>query len=250
VLSLLLLCAMPGLFAKGVRAQPPSSAEILEAALDADAKNLARARQRVATLESARFINEHMPAAPSFKDHFALLDHSIASVSSDVSSGLWAEFGVYRGVTINHIASRARGTIHGFDSWEGLPEDWRPGYPKGTFRMEGIPEVGPNVQLYRGWFSESLPGWAESHPGHMAFIHFDADLYSSTKDVLDVIGDRIVAGTVLQFDEFLNYPGWQHGEYKAFMEWVDASGVEFEFIGYVEGGNSEQVAVRITAVAH
>ena len=81
---------------------------------------------------------------------------------------------------------------------------------------------------------------------NIIFIHFDADLYSSTKTVLDILADRIVPGTVIQFDEYFNYPGWQDGEYKAFKEFVESRDIKFEYIGYLE--NDEQVAVRILGV--
>jgi hypothetical protein len=54
-----------------------------------------------------------------------------------------------------------------------------------------------------------------------------------------------VAGTLIQFDEYFNYPGWQEGEYRAFKEFADANGVKFEYIGYTNGDNAQQVAVRI-----
>ena len=139
--------------------------------------------------------------------------------------------------------------IHGFDSFEGLPEDWRTGFPKGTFRMDALPEVRPNVELHKGWFDETLPNFVRQHPGAVAFLHLDADLYSSTKEVLSALGDRLVVGSVLQFDEYFNYPGWREGEFRAFEEFVAESGVEFEYIGYCDGvRNFEQAAVRITSI--
>jgi len=48
---------------------------------------------------------------------------------------------------------------------------------------------------------------------------------------------------VIVFDEFFNYPGWQDGEFKAFIEWVDENKVNYEYIAVVT--NHEQVAVRI-----
>ena len=104
------------------------------------------------------------------------------------------------------------------------------------------------MKLHKGWFDQSVPVWAKDHPGPIAFAHMDADLYSSTKCVLDLLGDRIVPGTVLQFDEYFNYPGWKEGEYKAFMEFVASRGVKFEYIGYAAGGNAQQAAVRILEV--
>jgi hypothetical protein len=75
----------------------------------------------------------------------------------------------------------------------------------------------------------------------MAFMHMDADLYSSTKTVFDTLADRIVPGTVIVFDEFFNYPGWKRGESKAFAEMVAARGLKFEYLGYAD----QQVAVKV-----
>ena len=220
---------------------------ILAGVLDRDAKNLDRARQRIATQETARFIIKNMPAVASFETKFELLQHSLQNVDPELK-GRYCEFGVYTGGTINFIASQTDEIVHGFDSFEGLPHDWRPGFPAGAFRMGGLPQVRDNVALHKGWFNDSLPGFKETYPGPASFIHLDADLYSSTKSVFEIFGDRIVAGTVIQFDEFFNYPGWQAGEYQAFMEFVDARKVQFEYLGYC-GGLGEQVSVKIQEVA-
>ncbi len=211
----------------------------------ANRRDIAGQMDRIACEQTALFVMENMPKVPTFTDRFALLDYSLKAVDPQ-AEGLYCEFGVWTGLTINHIASRTDHTIHGFDSFEGLPEDWRTRYPKGTFSLEGLPKVRKNVALHKGWFDESLPGWAEENPGPIIFIHFDADLYSSTKTVLDILADRIVPGTVIQFDEYFNYPGWQDGEYKAFKEFVESRDIKFEYIGYL--GDDEQVAVRILGV--
>ena len=99
----------------------------------------------------------------------------------------------------------------------------------------------------RKLFNESLPDWKEAHPGPVVFFHMDADLYSSTRTVLDLLADRVVPGTVLQFDEYFNYPGWQSGEYRAFQEFVTAHGVTYDYLGYT-AGDGEQVAVKIRSI--
>lgn len=53
--------------------------------------------------------------------------------------------------------------------------------------------------------------------------------------------ERIVPGTIILFDEFYNYTGWEHGEYKAFSEFIAATGKSFSYLGY----GQEQVAVII-----
>lgn len=202
---------------------------------------------RQAAQETAAFVSQNMAHVPALADRFALLAHSIRQVGPE-TKGHFCEFGVASGISINHIASLTDREIHGFDSFEGLPEDWRAGFGKGAFSQDGLPPVRTNVRLYKGWFDQTVPAWAKEHPGPMAFIHMDADLYSSTKTVLDALADRIVPGTVIQFDEFFNYPGWQEGEFKAFTEFVAKHQIGFEYIGYSQGGDAQQAAVRIRSV--
>ena len=212
--------------------------------LDGDSHNIHRAMQRRALEDTSVFVEEHLYLTPHFRNKFDLLAAALRAVQTP--DGLYCEFGVHSGATINFIAERAAGrTVFGFDSFQGLPEDWRPGVEKGHFAMAELPKVRPNVRLIKGWFNESLPGFLREHPGVASFIHVDCDLYSSTRTIFDLMGDRIVPGTVLNFDEFFNYPGWRRGEYLAFQELLAGRGLEFEYVGYVM--NNEQVAVRITS---
>ncbi|MBL8792725.1 MAG: class I SAM-dependent methyltransferase [Planctomycetia bacterium] len=217
-------------------------------ALGNDSVNFSRERLRLASRETAQFVNQHMANTPAFPERFALLKHSVQSVDPKLQ-GLYCEFGVATGGTINFIAEQTPHEVHGFDSFEGLPDDWVTGRAKGSFAQLGLPKVRDNVRLHKGWFNESLPGWKQKHAGPIAFMHLDADLYSSTKTVLDLLGDQLVPGTIIQFDEYFNYPGWKEHEYKAFQEFVEARQVKFEYIGYTTGGIDPcQVAVRILAV--
>jgi len=61
--------------------------------------------------------------------------------------------------SINRIATYYPKTpIFGFDSFEGLPEDWSGPWIKGSFDMNGnLPRVHPNVQLIKGWFDDTIP---------------------------------------------------------------------------------------------
>jgi len=199
-----------------------------------------------AARESEEFVANRMGMARSYPDRYVLFDYSLSRVDPKLN-GMYCEFGVFQGASINYIASRVSTVVNGFDSFEGNPEDWRPGFEKGIFAVNKLPPVRPNVRLYKGWFKDSLPIFKKNHPEPLAFGHLDADVYVSTKDVFDALGDHIVAGTVLQFDEFLNYPGWQRNEAKAFLEFCQARSAEVEYLGYV--ANGEQVAVRIKKIA-
>ncbi len=220
-------------------------AKIVEREILRDGKDISRARQRKALQETVEFVEREMPRVRMFADRRSLLRHGLTLVHEELD-GLYCEFGVYEGESINIIASLVSQQVHGFDSFEGLPEAWQAGLPKGAFRLDRLPQVRTNVVLHKGWFRESLPLFKEEYRKPIAFMHLDADLYSSTKTVFDVLGERIVTGTVIQFDEFFNYPGWKEGEYRAFFEFVEARTVAFEYVGYVP--TEEQVAVRITGV--
>lgn len=210
--------------------------------LEADARNIQRALRRRALQQTCLFVEKHMYHTTPYRNKFDLLRAAIQQ--ADLRSGLCCEFGVWGGSTINFIASHVQNTVYGFDSFEGLPEDWQPGVQEGSFRMNGLPRVRQNVRLIKGWFNETIPVFAQDHSANCAFLHVDCDLYSSTKTIFDVLGDRIVKGSVLVFDEFFNYPGWRTGEFLAFQQFVSARQLRFKYLGYVTV--SEQVAVQIT----
>ena len=164
--------------------------------------------------------------------------------------GAYLEMGVFNGRTINFLSRlRPHVTIHGFDSFEGLPEDWirqdTTDYTKGKFALKTLPSVGPNIQLYKGWFDATLPIFKEKNLRQqpIAFMHIDCDLYSSTKTIFEVLGDNIVEGTILSFDELYNYPGFENHEMKAFLEFLNDKNLSAEFLAY--NVNHEQVVVKI-----
>ena len=146
--------------------------------------------------------------------------------------------------SIQAIARKTRKPVHGFDSFEGLPEDWSGNKsPKGAFTLKGeLPPVPTNVTLHKGWFEDTVPGFLRDHPEAIAFAHIDCDLYSSSKFVLDAIAPRLRAGTVIVFDDYFNYPGWRDHEFKALAELVAATGLEYTYLGYAR----HQVATLIT----
>jgi hypothetical protein len=220
-------------------------APIIEESLDRDSKNIERSRRRQAASESAQLVDRHMKGVPSFSDAFDLLEHSVAEIDRKTKDpALICEFGVASGKTINFIGQLFPDhTIYGFDSFEGLPENWRDGFAKGAFKTEAPPKVRPNVRLIQGHFQDSLGPFLEKHPQGAAFMHIDCDLYSSTKTVLENFHSRIMIGTIIVFDEYFNYPEWREGEYKAFAEYIERSDFSFEYIGYCR--YHQQVALKI-----
>lgn len=146
---------------------------------------------------------------------------------------LWLEFGVASGKTINYISQFTQGTVYGFDSFEGLPETWRPGFEKGAFSSHGVlPPVANNVELVKGWFHETLPHFLQTHSDQkISFLHIDCDLYSSTRFILECVKDHLAPDCIVIFDELVNYPGYESGELKAWMEFITENKVDYEWIG-------------------
>lgn len=157
--------------------------------------------------------------------------------------GMKLEFGVAHGGTINRIAALSKSEpVYGFDTFTGLPEAWH-GMPVGAFDQGGkFPGVKENVQLFKGLFQETLDDFLESHTDLVGFCHIDSDLYSSCAFVLDKLKNRFFDGTIIVLDELAHYPDYLDHEYKAFLEFLDYSGFDFEFLGR---GSTESFAFRL-----
>jgi len=208
------------------------------------ARNLLYELQLRARKSSADYVESHMQDAVIFWTLREILDYCVENAPKD---GLILEFGVAGGKTINTIAAAAKNrTVHGFDSFIGLPEDWS-GHveKKGSFSRKGeLPEVLTGVELHKGWFTDSVPAFLGQHPESVAFLHIDCDLYQSTRDVLWQLAGRLVPGTVIEFDEYFNYPNWQQHEYRAWQEFVREFNIEYRYLAMT--ASDGRVAVQIT----
>jgi predicted O-methyltransferase YrrM len=198
--------------------------------------------QLAAKHEAVAYIQAHMATAMMARDRFALLQLALREIRL---SGLVLEFGVEKGASLTTLALAHKGEVHGFDSFQGLPEDWTGTYEgKGKFSMGGqLPKVPPNARLHVGWFDKTLPEFLAKTPGDVALLHVDCDIYSSAKTIFDLLGPRIKPGTVIVFDEYFNYPAWRHHEYKAFQEFVAAGNRRYSYIGF--SAEKGHVAVRM-----
>ncbi len=162
------------------------------------------------------------------------------------SDGLVLEFGVRHGTSIRQIAGLVNQDVHGFDSFEGLPEVWHH-EPQGSYTTKGeIPSVPRNVSLHVGWFEDTLPGFLEKHSGPLRFMNVDCDIYSSTKTILDCLAPRMVVGSVIVFDEYIGNEHWREDEFKAFQEAVAQYGWTYEYLCF--SLFTKQVVVRITSI--
>jgi hypothetical protein len=156
---------------------------------------------------------------------------------------LYLEFGVAFGDSIRAWSQLLRNPgsiLHGFDSFEGLPEAWD-GHEKGDISAGGVvPTIDDDrVTFFKGWFSETLAHYIPPKYERL-FINCDADLYSSTRTVLAHFLPHIQQGVYLYFDEFQSH---EH-EMKAFDEFLAETGLQFEVVAATRG--LEHVLFRCT----
>jgi len=148
---------------------------------------------------------------------------------------IYIELGVSGGVSFlwwmenNHHSNTQ---FHGFDTFEGLPENW------GTFFKSGdmhatIPKLADaRGHFYKGLFQETLVPFltrGNTILGKRKVIHLDADLFSSTLFSLSMLYPYLEKGDLILFDEF-NVP---NHEYLAFKIFTESFYINLELIGSV-----------------
>lgn len=169
----------------------------------------------------------------------------LETIKNNCIDGLWMEFGVAEGDSIQWLAMNAPmgKMVYGFDSFEGIPEDFYDGkksYPAGTFKINDpyrkIRQIEAkllNVRIIEGMFQDTLVPFLRSHSDNCAVIHMDCDLYSSTSYVLQALKDRIVPGTYILFDEIRGGEDISKHEAKAFYEFIMDTGLGVSWIAHV-----------------
>jgi hypothetical protein len=164
---------------------------------------LQRITSTVNYLALGRWMNSHgFQFSERVKSRHAVFDSVLHQVAD--RPVLYLEFGVYRGESMRYWSrglQHPETQLHGFDSFEGLPESgglWT----KGEFDVQGtMPEINDaRVRFFKGWFEDVLPEY--SLPDHdVLVINMDADLYSSTLYVLRYLRPHIRPGTFIYFDD-------------------------------------------------
>ncbi|MGI9342641.1 MAG: tetratricopeptide repeat protein, partial [Gammaproteobacteria bacterium] len=246
-------------FRASVRAQPGLA--VAHAALGFALLRTGAGEEGFASLTSAVNINAGMSSSleavdyieqirtstgeqlPAFAFKASHLRHALEAAQP---GGLILELGVFTGRSLTLIAEHVGPSIrvHGFDSFEGLPEGWIPGVERGAYDAGGeLPDVPPNATLHAGWFDDTLPRFVSTTPGNVSFANVDCDIYSSTQTFFRSFESRIGAGTVLVFDEYFGYPDWRQHEFRAFQEFIAAAGRAYEYLAL--SPITKQATVRI-----
>ena len=168
---------------------------------------------------------------------------------------LWLEFGAWSGKSTRELSDERyvlgrTAPLFSFDSFLGLPEDWRPAamagrdartaferswLRKGSFDRAGMPPFTStprlNVEWVTGWYNQTLPGFLRAHPENVSLVHVDCDLYSSSEYVLRHLEPRLAPSCILCFDELINYPEYAQHELRALAELLVRTQRGFEVLG-------------------
>ena len=180
--------------------------------------------------------------APLHFHRWAFFDHMIDLSKKDRP---FYEFGVWRGEAFKYlIKSFKKG--YGFDTFEGLPEDWH-NEKAGTYSSDGnIPKI-KGGEFIVGKFQDTLPDFFAKERPKASIINFDADLHSSTICALNHAKPVIDKYTILIFDEFIMNENWEEDEYKALEEFCANNNYTYEVlaISFFTKQVSKQVAVEI-----
>ncbi|BBZ44478.1 class I SAM-dependent methyltransferase [Mycobacterium parmense] len=162
--------------------------------------------------------------------------------------GLLLDLGVWLGWSTRLISDSCGRTVYGFDTFEGLVEDWQIDdqavIKRGTFALtepfaqrfirdtgvtlhDGVPDaMGRKVQFIKGMTYDTLaPFLAERPDTPIALFHMDLDTYESCVHALETCKERFVEGSILVFDEYLV----TNGEMLAFYEFQKRYELEWRY---------------------
>jgi O-methyltransferase len=162
---------------------------------------------------------QDVPAFPSVRALYAAVADYLGAGPID-----YLEFGVSAGTSIKRWAvlnTNENSRFFGFDSFEGLPEAWGAGSPKGAYSTQGrIPVVEDSrVTFVKGWFHDTVPGFLATFSTRSRLVvHIDSDLYSSAAYALAKLDPLMKPGTIVIFDEFSSV---LH-EFRAWMDYQKA----------------------------
>lgn len=177
--------------------------------------------------------------------------------------GDYLEFGTFTGSSISHAircAKKAKGhfsksdniRFFGYDSFEGFGElpkgdehafytdqNFKTDFQRVSRRVKRVAGKQFDVQLIKGFFSESLIGGAGIHGITKARIVFiDSDTKSSADDALKYCSSVLQPGTYLIIDDFFSYKGSsKKGVSAAINEFVEENDIELrQVFTYGMGG--------------
>ena len=187
---------------------------------------------------SIKWVHELTNTPSIFFNRWSFFDHMIDICDTGRP---FYEFGVWNGASFKYLIKSLH-TGFGFDTFEGLPEDWHT-EKAGTYSAFGtIPKI-KGGDFIKGKFEDTLPIFFSEQRPTASIINFDADLYSSTICALENCKSVIDSQTILIFDEFIINRNWEEDEYKALNEFCARHQYAYEVIAV--SYYTKQVAVKL-----
>ena len=161
---------------------------------------------------------------------------------------LLLDLGVWIGWSTRLVSDACDRTVYGFDTFEGLVEDWQIDdqivFKRGTFSLtgpdaerlmrdtgvslhDGLPDaLGRKVEFIRGSTYDTLaPFLADRPAAPIRLFHMDLDTYESCLHALETCKDRFIEGSILVFDEYLV----TNSEMRAFYEFQSQYELEWRY---------------------
>ena len=166
---------------------------------------------------------------------------------SEVSKPFY-EFGVWRASSFKYLIKTFK-KGYGFDTFEGLPEDWDVGdaiEKAGAYSSDGIVPKIKGGEFIVGKFEDTLPTFFSENRPIASLINFDADLYSSTICALNNSKSIMDRDTILIFDEFIINDSWEQDEFKALNEFCLLNNFQYEVIAV--SFFTKQVAIKLIGI--
>jgi hypothetical protein len=190
-------------------------------------------------------LNDFFSLKRDYNKRYLLYQHVVDSYHLEDETIDYLELGVCGGQSFEWwLASNKNpgSRFYGFDTFEGLPENWGVFFNKGDMYAQ-VPKLNDSrAEFIKGLFQETLIPFLQTHPlvnGNRKLIHLDADLFSSTLFSLATLFPYLKKNDILFFDEF-NVPNHECYALKIFTE---AFYVQTELIGAVN--NYYQVALIV-----
>jgi hypothetical protein len=143
----------------------------------------------------------------------------------------YIEFGVAAGHSFKWWLAQntnSQSKFYGFDTFDGLPEDWGP-FKKGSFSNDNaLPEINDDRgKFFKGLFQQTVPGFLqELDVNKRNVLMMDADLYSATLYALTMLSPYLKKGDIIFFDEFVV----PTHEFKAYLDFVNSHYINLELI--------------------
>jgi hypothetical protein len=172
-----------------------------------------------------------------YEDRVKLHEYIVAQENFDTRPIHYFEFGVAGGYSFrwwSGACTNSDSAFFGFDTFEGLPEDWH-FFKKGDMSYDVPTMEDRRTRFLKGIFQDSLPPFLEEyrqthlHTPATRVLHMDADLYSSTLFALTTMAPYLRNGDIIMFDEF-NVP---NHEFAAWNEFVKCYYIKYEVLGAV-----------------